>query len=255
MTTRAKNGDDEDVEEAATTGRNTRWLRRAFKTYRKISQDGVQIPTADDLSSGVQKSLNKRNVSLPEVPDVEDVKELMTRDPRELIPEIEVPELEDVVEDAKPFLAKLADGVKRSFAKRNIKVPKVPTSVEEVKETIAEKTKVPEVPDPDGVKRSFAKRNIKVPSVEEVKETIAEKTKVVKVPEVPDPRALAEGVKKSIVKRKIEQNESADEGARETEIEDAQKEEEEEEEEEDIATKFERIEEKVKRELETLKEG
>ena len=32
------------------------------------------------------------------------------------------------------------------------------------------KTKVPEVPDPDGVKRSFAKRNIKVPSVEEVKE-------------------------------------------------------------------------------------
>ena len=36
---------------------------------------------------------------------------------------------------------------------------------------------------------------------EEVKETIAEKTKVVKVPEVPDPRALAEGVKKSIVKR------------------------------------------------------
>jgi len=209
VTTRAKNG-DEDVEEA-TTGRNTRWLRRAFKTYRKISQDGVQIPTADDLSSGVQKSLNKRNVSLPEVPDVEDVKELMTRDPRELIPEIEVPELEDVVEDAKPFLAKLADGVKRSFAKRNIKVPKIPTSVEEVKETIAEKTKV------------------------------------VKVPEVPDPRALAEGVKKSIVKRKIGQNESADEGARETEIEDAQKEEEEGEE-EDIATKFKRIEEKVKRE-------
>ena len=245
VTTRAKNG-DEDVEEA-TTGRNTRWLRRAFKTYRKISQDGVQIPTADDLSSGVQKSLNKRNVSLPEVPDAEDVKELMTRDPRELIPEIEVPELEDVVEDAKPFLAKLADGVKRSFAKRNIKVPKVPTSVEEVKETIAEKTKVPEVPDPDGVKRSFAKRNIKVPSVEELKETIAEKTKVVKVPEVPDPRALAEGVKKSIVKRKIGQNESADEGARETEIEDAQKEEEEGEE-EDIATKFKRIEEKVKRE-------
>merc|ERR1712100_597996 len=104
VATRAKNGDDEDVEEATTTGRNTRWLRRAFKTYRKISQDGVQIPTADDLSSGVQKSLNKRNVSLPEVPDVEDVKELMTRDPRELIPEIEVPELEDVVEDAKPFL-------------------------------------------------------------------------------------------------------------------------------------------------------
>ena len=60
----------------------------------------------------------QENVSLPEVPDVEDVKELMTRDPRELIPEIEVPELEDVVEDAKPFLAKLADGVKRSFAKR-----------------------------------------------------------------------------------------------------------------------------------------
>ena len=245
-TPRAKNG-DEDVEEA-TTGRNTRWLRRAFKTYRKISQDGVQIPTADDLSSGVQKSLNKRNVSLPEVPDAEDVKELMTRDPRELIAEIDVPELEDVVEDAKPFLAKLADGVKRSFAKRNIKVPKVPTSVEEVKETIAEKTKVPEVPDTDGVKRSFAKRNIKVPSVEEVKETIAEKTKVVKVPEVPDPRALAEGVKKSIVKRKIGQNESADEGARETEIEDAQKEEEEEGGEEDIATKFKRIEEKAKRE-------
>ena len=122
VTTRAKNGDDEDVEEATTTGRNTRWLRRAFKTYRKISQDGVQIPTADDLSSGVQKSLNKRNVSLPEVPDVEDVKELMTRDPRELIPEIEVPELEDVVEDAKPFLAKLADGVKRSFAEKT-KVP------------------------------------------------------------------------------------------------------------------------------------
>ena len=183
MTTRAKNGDDEDVEEATTTGRNTRWLRRAFKTYRKISQDGVQIPTADDLSSGVQKSLNKRNVSLPEVPDVEDVKELMTRDPRELIPEIEVPELEDVVEDAKPFLAKLADGVKRKLHRRNIKVP-CSDGRREVKETTRRRRKY-RPPDPDGVKRSFAKRNIKVPSVYRKKQSREDKGS--ESTEVPDP--------------------------------------------------------------------
>ena len=140
---RAKQEEEEEpVEEEESNpkkGRNTKWLRRAFKTYRDISQDGFvqQIPTAEDLTSGVEKSLNKRNLSLPDLPDAEDVKELISRDPKEFIPELpefELPRLENVVEDAKPFLASLADGIKKSFAKRNIDVPKVPTSVEEVRD-------------------------------------------------------------------------------------------------------------------------
>ena len=72
----SEDNEEEPQEENPNKGRNTKWLRRAFKTYRNISQDGVQIPTAEDLTSGVEKSLNKRNMSLPDLPDAEEVKEL-----------------------------------------------------------------------------------------------------------------------------------------------------------------------------------
>ena len=115
---RGRRGGDDDGEKHEVAATSVQDVPENFPG-RRANTDGGRF-----IQWGAEIAEQEKNVSLPEVPDVEDVKELMTRDPRELIPEIEVPELEDVVEDAKPFLAKLADGVKRSFAKRNIKVPK-----------------------------------------------------------------------------------------------------------------------------------